>query len=147
MLRVKQWRGERGQRTTPAVTVQPRGERKPLPSRLPHLFSHHSRSLADACVTLFLYVDPAAAPLCLLSTLRSFRYVLVAVCLPRCNGLLVSLVRLRIRIQRKSAIPLSRRSCFVFHRVFLLPRFPLFPSPIARCRTSFLSLSLSMHIS
>lgn len=80
--------------------MQLRGERKPSLSpflaspstitSLVHLSPHRSRSLADACVTLFLHVDPAAislrSPRVTLLPLRSSRR-----CSPRCNGLLVSL--------------------------------------------------------
>lgn len=73
-LRVKQWRNERGQRTTPAVTVQPRGERKPPSLSLPCsslIFSpplsfpsaHHSGFLADACVTLVPVRRSCGSPL------------------------------------------------------------------------------------
>lgn len=178
-MRVKHWRGERGQRTTLAVTAQPRGERKLLSSLLPPSTaslappaSLAQSSLADACVTLFLQrrsCNSPSLPLFLSSpstfALSSFRYVLAADArrgatvslslssslsrylslslsrfpfLPPCRSLFLlrsrlfsfSLVRLRIRIQRKSATPLPRvrPSCFVFQRLFLL-RSPLSALP------------------
>jgi len=116
------------------------GERKPLPSSSsspplppPRRAIRVWRSLADACVTLFLYVlfDPAAAPLrCYLSLPLSYAPSVTFYpprCSLRCNGLLVSLsFDFWIRIQRKSATLLSRRSYFVFHLVFSSS--PLYPS-------------------
>lgn len=124
-------------------------ERPRTSLHLAHLLSHHTRSLAEACVTLFLYVDPAAALLYSLlpppsSSLRCAPSVtfqpLMLVEMQRSSCLF--LVWLWFRIQRKSAIPLARLAL-----AFRLPSSPLsfgssFPLPSLYPEPSSRSFSL-----
>lgn len=119
-------------------------ERPRTSLHLTHLLSHHTRSLAEACVTLFLYVDPAAALLyslsspALVSTLRSFRYVLTADA-RRDATVFLSLSRLTsvsntAQVRYSSRPPRSRVSSSTFSVFlrFLLSLPSVYPEPSSR---------------